>query len=157
MKRIVIHWTAGSNKVSPIDKEHYHYIVDGDGNVVAGDHKVEDNLSTADGIYAAHTRGANAGAIGVSMAGMMDAQGPGKLGKYPLKKAQWDACMALVQTLAKKHKIPVSRSTILTHAEVEKTLGIKQRGKIDIAFGVPGKPELDTATKVGDYIRSLVA
>lgn len=156
LKRVVIHWTAGTNKVNEIDKEHYHFIVDGTGKVVNGDHRPEDNLSISDGIYAAHTRGANFGAIGVSMAGMMGAVGPGKLGLYPLTKIQWDACMALVKKLAKKYGIPVLRTTILTHAEVQKTLGIQQRGKVDIAFGVPGKPELNTATAVGDYIRASV-
>ena len=71
MKRIIIHWTAGSHKASSVDKEHYHMIVNGDGTVVNGDHKIEDNLSTADGVYAAHTKGANTGAIGVAMAGML--------------------------------------------------------------------------------------
>lgn len=156
MKRIILHWTAGSNTASSVDKEHYHFIVNGDGTVVRGDHKVEDNLSTADGVYAAHTKGANTGAIGVAMAGMLGAEGPGKLGKFPLTKKQWDACMALVKRLADQYKIPVTRSTILSHAEVQSTLGIKQNGKIDISFGVPGKPDLKTARACGDYMRSLL-
>lgn len=156
LKRIIIHWTAGTNTVNAIDKEHYHFIVDGTGKVVNGDHKPEDNISTSDGIYAAHTRGANAGAIGVSMAGMMGATGPTQLGLYPMTKIQWDSCMSLVKKLAKKYKIPVTRSTILTHAEVQQTLGIKQNGKVDISFGVPGKPELRTALAVGDHIRASV-
>lgn len=156
MKRIIIHWTAGSHKASSVDKEHYHMIVNGDGTVVNGDHKIEDNLSTADGVYAAHTKGANTGAIGVAMAGMLGAEGPDKLGSYPLTKLQWDACMALVKRLAVKYNIPVTPSTILSHAEVQSILGIKQNGKIDISFGVPGKPELKTARACGNYIRSLV-
>ena len=156
MKRIVIHWSAGSNKVSSIDKEHYHFIVDGEGNVVKGDHKPEDNLSVADGVYAAHTKGANAGAIGVAVAAMLDAKGPGQLGPYPIKKAQFDAMIGLVKKLIKQYKIPVTNTTVLTHAEVQKNLGIKQNGKIDISFGIPGKPDLTTATACGDYIRSLL-
>jgi N-acetyl-anhydromuramyl-L-alanine amidase AmpD len=156
MKRIIIHWTAGSHAASSVDKEHYHRIVNGDGSVVRGDHKIEDNLSVADGVYAAHTKGANTGAIGIAMAGMLGAQGPGKLGKYPLTKRQWDACMVLVKRLAVQYKIPVTPSTILSHAEVQSTLGIRQNGKVDISFGVPGKPELKTARACGDYIRSLV-
>jgi N-acetyl-anhydromuramyl-L-alanine amidase AmpD len=156
MKRIIIHWTAGSHKASSVDKEHYHMIVNGDGTVVNGDHKIEDNLSTADGVYAAHTKGANTGAIGVAMAGMLGAEGPDKLGSYPLTNLQWDACMALVKRLAAKYNIPVTPSTILSHAEVHSILGIKQNGKIDISFGVPGKPELKTARACGNYIRSLV-
>lgn len=156
MKRIIIHWTAGSHKASSVDKEHYHMIVNGDGTVVNGDHKIEDNLSTADGVYAAHTKGANTGAIGIAMAGMLGAEGPDKLGSYPLTKLQWDACMALVKRLATKYNIPVTPSTVLSHAEVQSILGIKQNGKIDISFGVPGKPELKTARACGNYIRSLM-
>jgi hypothetical protein len=156
MKRIVIHWSAGTYTVSHIDKEHYHKIIDKDGKVHNGDHKPEANLSISDGIYAAHTRGANAGAIGVAVAAMADARGPGALGKYPITKQQFGGLIAEVKRLTKAYKIPVTPSTVLTHAEVEKTLGIQQRGKIDIAFGIPGQPGLRTAKACGDYIRSLV-
>lgn len=156
LKRIIIHWSAGTYTVSHIDKEHYHFIVDKDGKVHSGDLKPEDNLSISDGIYAAHTRGANAGAIGVAVAAMADARGPGALGKYPITKAQFDGLIREVKRLAKKYGIPVTRSTVLSHAEVQETLGIKQNGKIDISFGVPGKPELKTARAVGDYIRRLL-
>ena len=156
MKRIILHWSAGTHTVSFIDKEHYHRVVDGNGVVHKGDHPIEDNLSTSDGIYAAHTRGCNAGAIGVAMAGMMGAEGPGRLGKYPLTKVQFDACMELVRKLAKQYRIPVTLSTVLSHAEVQTALGIKQNGKIDISFGIPGKPELKTSRACGDYIRSLL-
>lgn len=153
MARLIVHWTAGSHNVDPVSKEHYHFIVAGDGTVVRGDHRVEDNLATSDGIYAAHTRGCNAGSIGVAMAGMMGAEGPGKLGKFPLTKVQWDACMALIKKLTKQYGIPVTRNTVLSHAEVQTNLGIRQNGKIDISFGVPGKPELKTARACGDFIR----
>lgn len=156
LKRIIMHWSAGTYTVSHIDKEHYHFIIDKEGRCHAGDLKPEDNLSISDGIYAAHTRGANAGAIGVAVAAMADAKGPGQLGKYPITKAQFDGLIREVKRLRLKYKIGVSPSTILSHAEVEKTLGIKQAGKIDIAFGIPGKPELKTARACGDYIRSLV-
>ena len=156
MARIVLHWTAGSHNVSDIDREHYHRVVAGDGTIVKGDHPIEDNLSTSDGIYAAHTRGCNAGAIGVAMAGMMGAEGPGRLGKYPLTKVQFDACIELVRKLAKQYRIPVTLSTVLSHAEVQTTLGIKQNGKVDISFGIPGKPDLKSARACGDYIRSLI-
>jgi len=156
MKRVILHWSAGSHNVSDIDREHYHRVVAGDGTVVKGDHPIEDNLATSDGIYAAHTRGCNAGAIGVAMAGMMGAEGPGRLGKYPLTKVQFDACIELVRKLVKQYRIPVTLSTVLSHAEVQTTLGIKQNGKVDISFGIPGKPELRTARACGDYIRSLI-
>jgi N-acetyl-anhydromuramyl-L-alanine amidase AmpD len=156
MKRIIVHWSAGTHKVSDTEKQHYHYIVAGDGTIVNGIYKPEDNLSVKDGKYAAHTRGCNTGSIGVAMAGMFGAEGPGKLGKYPLTKAQWDACMGLIKRLAAQYKIPVTPGTILTHAEVQSTLGIKQNGKIDISFGVPGRPDLNTAKECGDFIRDSI-
>lgn len=156
MKRIIIHWSAGTYVVSAVDKEHYHFIIDKDGKCHAGDLKPEENLSTSDGVYAAHTKGANAGAIGIAMAAMAEAKGPGQLGKYPITKAQFDGLIREVKKLRQKYGISPSRSTILTHAEVQDTLGIKQNGKIDIAFGIPGHPELKTARACGDYIRSLV-
>jgi hypothetical protein len=39
---------------------------------------------------------------------------------------------------------------------VQATLGIQQRGKVDISYGVPGRPDLTTARAVGDYIRGLL-
>jgi len=55
MKRIILHWSGGTWSVSGLDREHYHFVVSGDGEVVTGDHAPEDNLSTQGG-YAAHTR-----------------------------------------------------------------------------------------------------
>ena len=157
LKRIVIHWSAGTYTVSSIDKEHYHFIIDKDGKVHCGDHKPEANLSTSDGVYAAHTKGANAGAIGVAVAAMADAKGPGDLGKYPITAAQFNGLIRELKELTRHYKIPVTPSTVLSHAEIEKTLGIKQAGKIDIAFGIPGHPGLKTAKACGDHIRSLIA
>jgi hypothetical protein len=34
LKRIVLHWSAGSHNVSDIDREHYHRVVAGDGTIV---------------------------------------------------------------------------------------------------------------------------
>lgn len=155
-KGIVVHWTAGSNTVSQIDRDHYHFIVDGAGNVVQGIHSVEDNDNTNDGDYAAHTRGANSGRIGVGMAGMRGAiERPFESGPSPLTKPQWAAMIKLVASLAKKYKISVTPQTILTHAEVEKTLGIKQKGKWDITR-IPFRPDLIGAKACGDFLRAEV-
>ena len=34
MKRIIIHWTAGTYYPSEYEKEHYHFLVDKDGKVI---------------------------------------------------------------------------------------------------------------------------
>lgn len=156
MKRIILHWTAGRNKVTATDKKHYHFIVDGDGVVHAGNLPPEANLSTADGEYAAHTRGTNTGAIGLAAAGMWNAkERPFNPGPSPMTQVQIDAMTTEAARLAKKYKIPVRRDTILTHAEVEPTLGIKQRGKWDITW-LPGMAKVGKPVDVGDRLRGMI-
>ena len=72
MKRIILHWTAGAYQPNSTDYEHYHYLVTGDGLVVKGKYKPEDNKNCNDGKYAAHTGGGNTGSIGIAMCGMMN-------------------------------------------------------------------------------------
>lgn len=156
MTRIIAHWSAGAYKASDADLEHYHFIIEGTGNVVRGDHTVSDNVNTADDDYAAHTRGCNTGAIGVSLACMAGAiESPFSAGKYPMTEAQFARAMDVIAQLAAFYKIPVTDKTILSHAEVQKNLGIKQAGKWDftrLAF----KPELVGAKACGDYMRAMV-
>ena len=54
------------------------------------------------------------------------------------------------------YNIPVTRQTILSHAEVQPTLGIKQRGKWDIAW-LPGRATATDPIGCGDHLRKLVA
>ena len=37
MKRIVMHWSAGTHRASALDRQHYHLVIQGDGSVVYGD------------------------------------------------------------------------------------------------------------------------
>lgn len=53
--------TGGGNYPNDVDKEAYHFLVDKDGEVHYGIHKVEDNLDCNDGNYAAHCGGGNTG------------------------------------------------------------------------------------------------
>ena len=50
----------------------------------------------------------------------------------------------------------MTRQTILSHAEVQPTLGVKQRGKWDIAW-IPGMAGPDDPVKVGDRLRALIS
>lgn len=156
MKRIILHWTGGTRKANETDREHYHFLVEGDGKVVAGDCTPEDNINVQDHRYAAHTRGANRDSLGVALCAMFGATGPKAVGRHAITHVQWDAFIALLKDLTRKYKIPVTPQTILSHAEVQATLGIQQRGKVDISYGVPGRPDLTTARAVGDYIRGLL-
>lgn len=155
--RVIGHWTAGSYNVSDIDKAHYHDIIDGDGRVVSGVHKPEDNENVNDGHYAAHTRNCNTGAIGISIAAMAGAtETPFSAGAFPIKLVQWSAFILRIAERCKQYGILVTPSTVLTHAEVESTLGIDQAGKWDIAR-LPFEPGTVGAKAVGDKMRREVS
>lgn len=160
MKRIILHWTAGGYTPNGLDKRHYHFLIDGDGKVVDGNNPPEANAriaSPTDGsTYAPHTRQMNTGSIGVAVAAMRGAvERPFDRGPSPIKPVQVEALVRLVADLAREYDIPVTRETILSHAEVQKTLGVRQRGKWDITWLphmiAPGDP-----VQVGDYLRRRV-
>ena len=156
MKRIIIHWTAGTNQPNGTDYLHYHYIVNGDGLVCKGKFQPEDNLNCTDGKYAQHTGGGNTGSIGVSMCGMyVPPKTDVKLTKYPLTKKQCEATFKLCAEICKKYKIPVTAQTVMTHYEFGKSHpNTSSAGKIDIVY-LPPYPE-QTADKVGDFIRNKI-
>lgn len=150
---IVLHWTAGGPAASVLDKEHYHFMVQQDGKVVTGNRTPEDNITCSDGRYAAHTLNANTGRIGVALCGMVGAvQSPFTPGRSPITWSQIGAACRLVAQLCRKYEIAVTRQTVLTHAEVSPTLGIKQRGKWDIAW-LPGMAASGDPVAVGDRLR----
>lgn len=157
MARIICHWTAGSYSVSEIDKEHYHFIIGGDGVPVRGDHAVMDNVNTADGDYAAHTLNCNTGSIGISLACMAGAvESPFNPGPYPMRQGQWDVLVRAVAQLCQHYKIAVTPKTVLSHAEVQGTLGITQRGKWDYTR-LPFIPTVTGAVNVGNMLRAEVS
>ena len=154
MKGIVLHWDGGNYERDRLSDEHYHFAYDGEGVEHVGNHTPEDNLNVSDGIYAAHTRHANTGRIGMTALGMHAARQNGSPGSFPLTDKSVQALIRGAAREAKKYGISVTRKTILTHAEVESELGIKQRGKIDIMwlrqFG------WTEARRVGDYLRAEI-
>lgn len=153
LQRIIIHWTAGGPNASGLDKEHYHFIVQQDGQIIPGKMKPEDNASTKDGKYAAHTLNCNTGSIGVALCGMAGAvESPFSAGAFPIKWPQIAVMCSLVAKLCHQYGIKVSRQTVLSHAEVQPTLGIKQRGKIDIMW-LPGMTALHDPIGIGDRLR----
>lgn len=158
MKRIHIHWTAGPHRATATDREHYHFIVEGDGTVIDGIHKPEANLAIGNGSpYAAHTLNANSGAIGVAVAAMRNArERPFNPGPSPITDRQIEALAALCARLCIKYGISVTRWNVLTHAEVQNALGIAQRGKWDITW-LPGMDAPGPAIEVGDRLRRMIS
>jgi hypothetical protein len=155
MKRVICHWTAGGHKASALDRKHYHIIIEDDGNLVKGNHSIQDNVSTNDGNYAAHTAKCNTGSIGVSVCCMADArESPFNPGPAPMTRKQWETMAKVVAELCNFYKIEVKPSTVLGHGEVERTLGIQQGGKWD-PMKLPWEPNL-SKTEVGNRFRALV-
>lgn len=126
LSRIIFHHTASTYTPNDCDKSHYHFIIDGDGKVVKGKYKPEDNLNCKDGVYAAHTGGLNTGSIGIAISAMYSKD-------YPIKRKQVEAACKLAAELCDKYGIRITNKTVLTHAEVGKMLPHStSAGKIDI-------------------------
>jgi N-acetyl-anhydromuramyl-L-alanine amidase AmpD len=160
MNRIVWHWTGGAHKANASDKRHYHFIIEGDGTVVSGNHPPEANATIRNpqngNTYAAHTRGLNTGSIGIAIAAMRGAtERPFSAGPSPITPAQVDALVALTARLCGQYAIPVQRDTVLSHAEVQPTLKVGQRGKWDITW-LPNMARVGDPVAVGDGLRDRV-
>lgn len=156
LHRIHMHWTAGAYGDIELEREAYHVIILEDGDVVMGRHKPEANRSTSDGQYAAHTRAANSGSIGISvdcMAGAKEA--PFDPGYAPMTVVQLESMCREVANLAETYDIPISRYSTLTHSEVQPTLGIRQNWKWDINW-IPGMAKPGDPIRVGDVIRNKI-
>ena len=151
--RIIWHWSAGTYTPGDSECEHYHFFIDGGGTVYAGDHPPEDNLSTSDDDYAAHVSQFNTGSIGVAVCAMNGAvESPFDPGEYPIRDIQVEALLAVTAKLCDTYAIPVSRSTVLSHAEVQPTCGVPQSGKWDISW-IPGMDTPSDPLLVGDELR----
>lgn len=151
--KIILHWTAGTNKPNATDKQHYHFLIDGNGNVTKGTHTVYDNVNCTDGNYAQHTGGGNTGAIGVALCGMAGFKNAKSVGKYPLTAKQCERAFKLIAELSKQYGIPIDKNHVMTHYEFglshPKTSSC---GKIDIIY-LPPYPTVK-ANEVGSYIRN---
>ena len=154
MKRIICHWTAGGYKATSVDRKHYHFIFEGDGNEVAGIFPVSANRRCVKGKYAAHTLRCNTGSIGLSVACMRGAvERPLDVGRSPMTQTQWKAMCRKAARLCIEYGIEVTPRTVLSHAEVQTTLGIKQRGKWDFTV-LPFAPHLAGADQCGERLRA---
>ena len=153
---ITLHWTGGGHRCTTLDRKHYNYIVEADGTIIEGDNTPEDQRSTADGIYGAHTRRLNTRNLGIAICGMAGAEEyPLDVGPSPITEKSFRVACGLIAKLAGAFSVPVSPTRIITHAEAEPNLGIKQAGKWDITV-LPWNPDFRGARQVGDYMRMLV-
>ena len=155
MKRIIIHWTAGTYYPTEFEKNHYHFLVDKNGKIHNGKFKPEDNEICKIGSYAAHTGGGNTGSIGIAICGMLGFKNSKIVGSYPILKKQFESAMKLCAELAQKYKIQITPQTVLTHYEYGlKNPKTTSAGKIDIIYLPPyswvGRED------VGSFIRTKI-
>ena len=80
---------------------------------------------------------------------------PFDAGRFPIRQAQVDATVRLCADLCETYDISVTPETVLTHAEVQDTLGIAQRWKWDITW-LPGFSGLQPASVIGNDLRRQI-
>jgi len=92
------------------------------------------------------------------MACMRDAiERPFNAGISPMTKVQWDQMILVIADLCRFYKIAVTPRTVLSHAEVQGTLRIQQRGKWDFTH-LPFDPAQPVgANACGDRMRREVS
>lgn len=89
MKRIVVHWTAGSLQARALDRAHCHVLVEENGKLIRGAHAMSQNQVPGGG--AQHTCAFNTPSIGVAACCMWNAvQSPFNAGPHPLTERQYD-------------------------------------------------------------------
>ena len=87
MDRVICHWSEGNHRANDTDLRAYHILIEGDGNIRFGVFRIDDNVSTADGRYAAHTLNCNTRSIGVSCCSMVGCQeSPFQPGSQPMNQ-----------------------------------------------------------------------
>lgn len=120
IERIYTHWSAHDyHSVFPA----YHFCVTSDENgelLVVNTHDVRENMrdvyQAPDEPYAAHTRGRNSYALGISMMAMEGAK-PDDFGAYPLTEELIDGLCLLAAKLAKYYGVPIDAEHVMSHAE----------------------------------------
>lgn len=155
VRGIVWHWTAGAHGIIELERNHYNWLFDRVGSVFDGNHSVQDqvNYDWRNGIGASHTKSMNTGWIGLSVDAMAGAvESPLNWGTNPLTWEGIDAMLDWTMDLCEEYEIPVSPWTTLSHAEVQQTLGVKQRFKWDYKV-LPGYTRATDARIVGDVLR----
>ncbi len=155
-QRIVMHWTAGQYEMSGSDYDKYHEVVEGDGTRRLCKRRPEANNNVNDGDYAAHVRAKNTGSIGLAMCCMQGAkERPFKKGKYPMTETQLGVFIDMVAEYAETYDIPIDRRHVLSHEEVDVTLGVPQ-DKWDIMW-LPHMAKPGDVVEVGDYLRERIS
>ena len=156
LHRVHWHWTAGAYGAIALELRAYNAVVDKDGNVHDGKFRPEAQARYQVGKAASHTLNANTGAIGISCDAMAGArERPFEWGSAPLTQAQIDGMIDQTALWCVAYDIPATRYSTLSHSEVQKTLGIRQRWKWDINV-LPGMDRPGDPIQIGDRLRAML-
>lgn len=141
------HWTGGQHKANTTDRAAYHTLLEGDGKLIR---LVPYTAARS------HTLNANTGAASLAMCCMAGArERPFLWGTAPMTSAQLYALVVETAALSRQYDIPVSPFSMMSHSEVQPTLGIAQNQKWDINI-IPGMEAPGNPIAVGDKIREMV-
>lgn len=164
IERIYTHWSAHDyQSVFPA----YHFCVATDRTgkiVVVNTHDVRENMRNVyeapDEPYAAHTRGRNSFALGISIMAMEGSK-PDDFGTYPLTEALIDGLCLAGAKLAKFYGVAIDADHIMSHAEAalhDGYFGTEPEQRWDIARLHPEPRPLEPhdAVAVGEELRALM-
>ena len=155
--RVHWHWSGGARGIIALERKSYNLLIDHDCNIHDGKFRPEAQATYAVGKAASHTLNANSHAIGVCVDGMAGAEeSPFDAGSAPMNKGQIETLAECTADFCERYDIRVSKWTTLSHAEVQPTLGIRQRWKWDITW-LPGMTNTSDAVRIGDTIRGMVS
>ncbi|MBC5828145.1 MAG: N-acetylmuramoyl-L-alanine amidase [Candidatus Eremiobacteraeota bacterium] len=160
--KVYLHWSAG-----PYDRPSsaYHFVVGFRTGLLFAEqtHDVRENMRqvTPDVAYAAHTRGRNSYAIGVSALSMLDAT-PHDFGPAPLTPELLDALLAMTAFICRRYGITVHPQNVLTHAEcavVENYFGLLPQQRWDLSRLDPAAEPLTEAEALdtGEALRRRIS
>ncbi len=162
IERIYTHWSAHDYRsVFPA----YHFCVattDGNDMVVVNTHDVRENMRNVyeapDEPYAAHTRGRNSFALGISIMGMEGSK-PDDFGAYPLTEELIDGLCLVGAHLAKVYNVTIDAGNVMSHAEAalhDGYYGTQPEERWDIARLHPEERPLEPrdGIETGEQLRS---
>lgn len=157
VRGVVWHWTAGAKGFIELEKEAYNFLHSVSGDTIQGEATIAEQVmyDWRKGIGASHTKSMNTGWIGQSVDAMAGAEqkNPMVWGSNPITWEGIDAMLETTMEICDEYGIPVSPWTTLTHAEVQPTLGVKQRWKWDYTV-LPGDSNgFQDPREVGDKLR----
>lgn len=158
--RITAHHTGGPYTPTGKDLASYPICIDGDGRSHQGIHPLDANSADRQltaGDYYAHTWKLNSGNFGIAVCCMGkgawdDPRGSTRFFPHP---RQIDALIREAAKWCAELKIPVTGRTVLSHAEVEPVLGVKQKQKWDYDYQIRNTAGRDPVA-IFDEIRQEV-